>query len=48
VFDVLWSVSSFERLVTDWQMDNEDAMATVTWAIELMAEGVRAGVRPTS
>jgi hypothetical protein len=48
MFDVLWSVSSFERLVTDWQMDNEDAIRTITWAIELIAEGVRRGIRPTS
>jgi AcrR family transcriptional regulator len=48
MFDVLWSVASFERLVSDWQMDNGDAIATVTWAIELIAEGVRNGVRPTS
>ena len=46
VLDVLWSVGAYERLTTDWQMDREQAVRTLTWAIELVAEAVRNGRRP--
>jgi AcrR family transcriptional regulator len=46
LFDVLWSVGSFERLVVDWHTDRDQAVRTLTWAIELVAEAVRAGRRP--
>ena len=46
LFDVLWSVGAFERLVVDWQTDPDQAVRTLTWAIELVAEAVRAGRRP--
>jgi AcrR family transcriptional regulator len=48
MFDVLWSVASFERLVTDWQLGSEEAIGTITWAIDLIAAGVRQGVRPNN
>ena len=46
LFDVLWSVGAFERLVVDWQTDRDQAVRTLTWAIGLVAEAVRAGRRP--
>ena len=47
LFDVLWNVATYERLVSEWQMDRDQAIRTVTWAIGLVQEAVRAGRRPT-
>jgi AcrR family transcriptional regulator len=46
IFDVLWSVASFERLIVDWQMDRDQAIRTITWTIGLVEEAVRKGRRP--
>ena len=48
LFDVLWSVGAYERLVADWQLDPERAADVLTWAIALVAGSVRRGDRPTS
>jgi AcrR family transcriptional regulator len=48
LLDVLWSVATYERLVTDWQMDREHAIRTVTWAIGLVQDAVRSGRAPSS
>jgi AcrR family transcriptional regulator len=47
VFDVLWSVASYERLVVDWQIDHERAVAGISWVIGLVEEAVRDGRGPT-
>jgi AcrR family transcriptional regulator len=47
LFDVLWNVATYERLVSEWQMDRDQAIRTVTWAIGLVQDAVRAGRRPT-
>jgi AcrR family transcriptional regulator len=44
--DVLWGVASYERLVNDWQFDPDEAVRAITWAIGLVAEGVREDRRP--
>jgi AcrR family transcriptional regulator len=46
MFDLLWSVASFERLVVDWQMDRDQAISTITWTIGLLEEAIRKGQRP--
>jgi len=46
MFDVLWSVASYERLVVDWQLDREDAIRGITWVVGLIEEAVRKGRRP--
>jgi AcrR family transcriptional regulator len=46
LLDVLWSVATYERLVSDWGMDRDQAIRTVTWAIGLVQEAVRNGRRP--
>jgi AcrR family transcriptional regulator len=46
VLDVLWSVATYERLVSDWDMDGAEATRTVTWAIGLVADAVEQGRRP--
>lgn len=46
VLDVLWSVATYERLVADWEMDRDQAVRTVTWALGLVAEAIEGGRRP--
>ena len=46
MFDVLWSVASYERLGVDWQLDREDAIRGITWVVGLIEEAVRKGRRP--
>ncbi len=46
VFDVLWSVASYERLVVEWQLDRERALRGITWVIRLVEQAVRQGRRP--
>ena len=47
ILDVLWSVATYERLVSDWEMEPTEAIRSVTWAIDLITEAVRDGTRPT-
>ena len=46
LLDVLWSPMSFERLVTDWELDPQDAIAGIMWAIELIQHALAEGPRP--
>jgi AcrR family transcriptional regulator len=46
LLDVFWNVGTYERLVTDWAMDREQAIETVTWAIGLILDAIREGRRP--
>ncbi len=47
MFDVLWSVASYERVVVDWQIQPERAIRAITWVIRLVEEAVREGRGPT-
>ena len=46
MFDVLWGVAPYERLVADWGLDPEQAVAGITWVIGLIEEAVRDGRGP--
>lgn len=46
LLDVLWSVGSYERLVRDWNLDTEEAIRGMTWAIGLVEDAIRNGERP--
>jgi AcrR family transcriptional regulator len=46
MFDVLWAVGSFERLVVDWELDRDDAIRAITWVIGLVQDAVEQGQRP--
>ena len=46
IFDVLWSVASYERLVIDWRLDREQAVRAITWVIGLVEEAIGKGQRP--
>jgi AcrR family transcriptional regulator len=43
VLDVLWSVASFERIVTQWALTSEDATQAIVWAIGLVIDALREG-----
>jgi AcrR family transcriptional regulator len=47
MFDVLWSVASYERLVVEWKIDSDQAIRGITWVIGLVEEAVRKGQGPT-
>ncbi len=47
MFDVLWSVASYERLVVDWQLERKQVIRGITWVIRLVEEAVRKGRRPS-
>jgi len=47
MFDVLWSVASYERLVVDWQLDRKQVVRGITWVIGLVEEAIRKGRRPS-
>ncbi|WP_426574493.1 TetR/AcrR family transcriptional regulator [Aquihabitans sp. McL0605] len=47
VFDVLWSVAAFERLVADWDLDPGQATAGLTWVIGLVEAAIAAGEPPS-
>jgi AcrR family transcriptional regulator len=46
LFDVLWSVGSFERLTVDWELPAAQARDALIWLIGLVEEAVRSGRRP--
>jgi len=46
MFDVLWAVASYERLVVDWELDADQAIRGITWVIGLVEEAVREGRHP--
>jgi AcrR family transcriptional regulator len=48
MLDVLWSVTSYERLVVDWDLDPKEAVKGATWVIGLVEDAIRAGHRPPS
>jgi AcrR family transcriptional regulator len=43
---VLWSLTSYERLVAEWQLEPEEATRGVAWVIGLVQDAVRDGRRP--
>jgi AcrR family transcriptional regulator len=46
VFDALWSVATYERLVADWGLADEAAIEAVTWAMGLMSAAMQEGRGP--
>lgn len=46
VLDVLWSLGAYERIVVDWQLDRDEAIRAIMWAIGLVEEAVQEGRRP--
>lgn len=48
MFDALWKVETYERLMGEWALAPEHAIDGITWVIELVEEAVRDGRRPRS
>lgn len=46
MLDLMWAVSSYERLVRDWNLDTDEAVRGMTWVIGLVETAIRDGVRP--
>jgi AcrR family transcriptional regulator len=47
VLDVLWSVVSYERLVSDWDLRPEQAIQATEWVMQLVTDAVKAGEAPS-
>lgn len=48
MFDGLWNVETYERLVGEWDLEPEQAIGGITWVIELVEDAIRSGRRPPS
>ena len=48
LLDVLWSVATYERLASDWDMECDQAIRAVTWLIDLIQAAVDEDRRPSS
>jgi AcrR family transcriptional regulator len=48
VLDVLWSVAAYERLVGDWGLSSEEAVAATEWVIAMVTDAVGEGRRPAT
>jgi AcrR family transcriptional regulator len=46
LLDVLWSVATYERLASDWNMDRDQVIGAVSWLIGLVTEAVADDRRP--
>ena len=46
MLDVLWGVPSYERLVTAWNLDGQEATEAITWLIGLLVDAIRHDRRP--
>ncbi|MBL7493358.1 TetR/AcrR family transcriptional regulator [Frankia sp. AgB1.9] len=46
MLDLLWSVPSYQRLLSAWALDGQQATRAITWAIGVLADAIRAGRRP--
>ena len=46
LLDVLWNVTSFERLLVQWGLSADDATNTIRWALDLVVAAIRAGNSP--
>jgi AcrR family transcriptional regulator len=48
VLDVLWSVVSYERLVSDWDLPPEQAIRATDWVMRLVTDAIKSGERPSA
>jgi AcrR family transcriptional regulator len=48
MLDVLWGVATYERLVRDWQLEPERAIAAVNWVIQMVESAVMRGQAPSA
>ncbi|NKQ51570.1 TetR/AcrR family transcriptional regulator [Amycolatopsis sp. K13G38] len=46
MLDVLWSLVSYERLVTAWELDPKQATRAIRWVMGMVENEIRQGRRP--
>ena len=46
MLNALWRVAVYEHLVADWDLDDDEAIAGITWVIGLVEQAVRDGRAP--
>jgi AcrR family transcriptional regulator len=46
--DILWTPSTYERLVATWGFDTDRSIGTITWLVDLIENAVRNDKRPDS
>lgn len=46
VLDLLWNLSSYEQMTTRWELDEDEAIRGISWAIELVVSAVRENSKP--
>ena len=46
MFDALWALSSYERLVAEWALDHDEAVRGITWVMGLIEQAIADGRRP--
>ena len=46
MLDMIWNISSYERLLTAWKLDTDHAICAITWVIGLIDRAIREGLRP--
>ncbi|MFC5744261.1 TetR/AcrR family transcriptional regulator [Actinomadura rugatobispora] len=44
--DVLWHLPSYERLITAWNLDDDQATRTISWVIGVLVDAIRDDRRP--
>jgi AcrR family transcriptional regulator len=47
VLDVLWSVVSYERLVSDWDLRADQAIRATDWVMRLVTDAIKTGEPPS-
>lgn len=48
ILDTYWTVPFYERLVTAWRLDTDDAARAITWALRVLVDAVKNDHRPGS
>jgi AcrR family transcriptional regulator len=46
LLDILWSIPSYERLATSWELDADNAIRGLTWLIDLVNQAIKDGSKP--
>lgn len=46
MLDILWGVPSYERLITAWNLDGDQATQAITWVIDMLVDAIRRDRRP--
>jgi AcrR family transcriptional regulator len=48
MLDALWSVATYQRLISGWDLDPAEAVRGVGWLIELLSEAIKQGRPPST